>query len=76
MMGDTSPGWRKSRKRSVPDDHVSFIDFGEEDGSEGDGPDPVVGFFQADVMLFQGIGDEEQFVFDPEGTGVGNALPR
>jgi hypothetical protein len=32
----------------------------EEDGPEVDGPDPVVGFVQADVMLLQGIGGEEQ----------------
>ena len=25
-------------------------------------------------MLLEGIGDEEQFVFEPEGTGVGDAL--
>jgi hypothetical protein len=32
----------------------------------------VVGFVQADGMLLEGIGDEEQFVSEPEGAGVGD----
>ena len=60
--------------RSVPDDHVAFVDLPEQDGSEVDGPDPVVGFFQADVMLFERTSDEEQRVFEPEGADVGDAL--
>lgn len=59
---------------SVPDDHVAFVNLPEENGSEVDGPDPVGGFVQTDVMLFERIGDEEQFVFEPEGAGVGHAL--
>jgi hypothetical protein len=35
-----------------------------------DGPDPVVGFVEADVMLLQGIGDEEQLVFAGRGRAV------
>jgi carboxymethylenebutenolidase len=55
---------------SVPDDHLALVDLGEQDRAEVDRPDPVVGFFEADVVLFQGIGDEEQRVFEPEGAGV------
>jgi hypothetical protein len=59
---------------SVPDDHVAFVDLPEQDRSKVDGPESVVGFFQADELLFEGVGDEEQFVFEPEGAGVGDAL--
>jgi len=70
-MGNTSVGWGGPARESVPDDHVAFVDLPGQDGSEIDGPDPVVGFFQADGMLFVRIGDEEQLVLEPEGAGVG-----
>lgn len=73
-MGNTSQGWGKGNKGSVPDDHVPFVDFGEQDGPEVDRPDAVVGFFQADVVLFERVGDEEQLVFEPERARVRNAL--
>src|SRR5512142_2662802 len=73
MMGDTSWGGG-GPQGSVPDDHVAFVDLPEQDASEVDGPDPVGGFVQADVMLFESIGNEEQLVFEPEGTGVGDTL--
>lgn len=61
-------------RRSVPDDHVAFVDLAEQHGSEVDGPDSVVGFIQADVMLLERIGNEEELVFEPEGAGVGDTL--
>ena len=64
----------EGNKGSVPDDHVAFVDLPEQDRAEVDGPDPVVGFVQADELLFEGIGEEEQFVVQPEGAGVGDAL--
>jgi hypothetical protein len=46
------------------------------DGPEVNGPAAVVGFVQAEVMLFGGVGDEEQFGCEPEGAGLGDALDR
>lgn len=73
-MGNASQWWEKGKKGSVPDDHVPFVDFGEQDSPEVDGPDAVVGFFQPEVVLFERVGDEQQLVFEPEGAGVGDAL--
>ena len=69
MMGNTSWGWGRANKGSVSDDHVAFVDLPEQDRPEVDGPDPVVGFIQPDVMLLERTGDEEQFVLEPEGAG-------
>ena len=55
---------------SVSNDHLALVDFRQEHGSEIDGPDPVVGFFEADVMLFERVGDEEQLVLQPGRAGV------
>lgn len=59
---------------SIPEDHAAFVDRGEQDGPEVDRPDPIVGFLEADVVLFQGIGDEEQLGLQPERAGVGHPL--
>jgi hypothetical protein len=59
---------------SIPDDHIAFVDFGQEDRPEVDRPDAIVGFFEAEVMLFERIGDEEQLVLEPERAGVGDPL--
>ena len=59
---------------SIPNDHVAFVDLGQENRPEVDRPDAIVGFCEAEVVLLQGIGDEEQLVFQPEGAGVRHAL--
>ena len=65
-MGSTSPGWGTGKQALVPEDHVPLVDLGEQDGAEVDGPDAVVGFVETEVMLFERVRDEEQFVFEPE----------
>lgn len=40
---------------SVPDDIVALVEAGEEHAVEVDGPDPIVDFLQADVVLFEGV---------------------
>lgn len=76
MIGNTFWVWGKGDKGSVPDNHVAFVHFGQEDGSEVDGPDSVVGFFKVDVVFFHGVGNKEQLVFQPEGAGVGDPLDK
>jgi hypothetical protein len=45
-------------------DVVPLVQLGDEHSVEEDGPEPVVGFFEADVMVRQAIGDEEQVVLE------------
>jgi len=59
---------------SVSNNHVALVDFRQKDRPEIDRPDAVIGFFQADVMLFECVGDEEQLVLEPERAGVGDLL--
>jgi len=59
---------------SVPDDIVALVEASEEHAVEVDGPDPVIDFLQADVVLFEGVGDEQQPVLEAKGAGVGDAL--
>jgi len=59
---------------SIPDDHVAFVELGQEDRAEVDRPDPIVGFFEAEVVLLQGIRDEEQLVLEAKRAGVGHPL--
>jgi len=73
-MGNTPGGWGRGNTGSVPDDHVAFVDLPEQDHAEGDGPDPVGGFVQANELLFEGVGKKKQLVFQPERAGVGDAL--
>ena len=44
---------------SVSNDHLPLVDLCQEHGPEEDRPDPVAGFLEADVMLFERVGDEE-----------------
>ena len=59
---------------SISNDHLAFVDFRQEHRPEVDRPDPVVGFFQADVMLFERVGDEEQLVLEAKGPGIRDPL--
>ena len=59
---------------SVPDDVVPFVKAGEQDAIEVDRPDPVVDLLQADVVLLEGVGDEQQPMFEAEGAGIRHAL--
>src|SRR2546427_8474270 len=49
---------------------VALVEPREQHAMEVDGPDPVGDLLQADVMLLQGIGDEQQPVFEAERAGV------
>ena len=60
--------------RSVSYDHLAFVDLCQEDPAEVDRPDPVVCLVEADVVLFQRVGNEEQLVLEAEGAGVRDAL--
>lgn len=48
------------------DDVVPFVEFGQEDGVEADGPDPIFGLFQSDVVIGERLRDEEQAVLKAE----------
>lgn len=61
---------------SIPDDIVALVEAGEEHAVEVDGPDPVVDFLQADVVLLQRIRDEQQLVFEAEGAALVTRLTR
>lgn len=54
--------------------HFSFVDLGDEHRAEVDRPNAVVGFFEAEVVLLQGAGDEEELVLETKGPSVGDAL--
>ena len=75
--------------RSLSDDHISFVNFSQEHFSKVYRPNAVVGFLKADGVLFEGIGNEEQFQYitklateaqdpsvKPSGVGAGLAPAR
>ena len=53
------------------DNHIAFVEFGDEYGSEVNGPDSVIRFIQTDGVSLQGSGEEEQLVFESERTSIG-----
>ena len=59
---------------------VAFIDAGEEDVAEVDGPDPIVDLVEADNLLLERVRDEEQALFESDGPRVrhplGNVMAR
>ena len=68
-MGDS---WWPGRSR--PDDVVSFVDPPQEHVAEVDRPDPVGDLLEADGMLLERVGDEEQAPLEAKGAGIGDAL--
>ena len=65
-MGDSS--------QLGPDDVVAFIDASEQDVAEMNGPDSVIDLLEPHRVLLQRIGEKEQTLFEPDGSGVGHAL--
>jgi len=59
---------------SVTNDIVPLVHSAEEDVAEMNGPNAVVDFLKADGVLLQGVGDEQQALFESKGAGVGNAF--
>ena len=55
---------------------VALIEPGQEDIAEGEGPDPVGGLLQGDVLLSQGIADEELAALEAEGPGIAHPTPQ
>jgi hypothetical protein len=53
---------------------VTLVEASEENLAEVDRPDAVVDFLEPDVMLLEGVGDEQQPVFEAECARVGDAL--
>lgn len=70
MIGDTLVGG--GTIELVPNYHLSFVEFRQEHTPEVDRPDPVAGFLETDVMLLEGVGDEEEFVLESERPGAGD----
>lgn len=62
------------RHRSIPDHVAAFVEAGEQHAVEVTGPDPVVDLLQANVVLLQGLGDEQQPPFETNCAGVGDPL--
>ncbi len=56
------------------DDGVAFVDAAEQHVTEMNRPDPVVDFLEADGVLLQRIGDEQQALPQADGARVGDAL--
>jgi len=52
------------------DNKVAFVESGQEDAAEVDRPDPVVDLVEADMMLLEGVGNEEQATLEPEGSRI------
>jgi len=57
-----------------PDDVVAFVDAAEQHVAEMNRPDPVVDFLEADGMLLQRMGDEQEALPHADGARVGDAL--
>ena len=56
------------------DDVIAFVDAAEQHVTEMNRPDPVVDFLEADGVLLQRIGDEQQALPQADGARVGDAL--
>ena len=69
-----------ARGASRADEVVAFIDAGEEDVAEVDGPDPIIDFLEAEDVLLERVRDEDQALLEPDGPRVrhplGNAVAR
>ena len=57
-----------------PDDVVTFVHSPQKDAAEVNRPDAVVHLLEADGVLLQGVGNEEQPLLKPERPGVRDAL--
>ena len=55
-------------------DAVTFVEPSQQDPTEMNRPDAVVDLFEADGVLLQRFGNEEQFPLEPERPGVRDAL--
>ena len=55
-------------------DGVPFIDPAQEYVTEVQPPNPVVDFFQADPVLFEGVGEKEQPLLEADRPGIGDPL--
>src|SRR5450432_3753394 len=64
----------KGRVRLAMNDVVPFVESSEQNPTEMNRPDAVVHLLQADGVLLQRIGNEEQFLLEPERPGVRDAL--
>ena len=59
--------------RLRPDGVVPFVDASQEDVAEVNGPDAVVDLLEADGVLLERVGDEQQPPFQADGSSVGDA---
>lgn len=59
---------------SCSNDVVAFIDAAEQYVAEVDRPNPVADFLEADGVLLEGIGDEQEPFAEPDRAGVRDAL--
>ena len=59
---------------SCAEEIVAFIDAGQEDVAEIDGPDPIGDVLEADHLLLEGGCDEEQACLEPDRSRVRHAL--
>jgi hypothetical protein len=66
MMGNTSVRQHGEHLLLLRDDVIAFVEGRQSDGVEVNGPDPVVGFFQADVLINHRIGQVQQLVPKPK----------
>ena len=57
-----------------PDDVVALVDASEQDVAEVNGPDPVVGLLEADRMLLERVGEEQQALLQANRARVGDTL--
>ena len=53
-----------------PDDEVALGETREEHVAKMDRPDAVVDFLEADVVLREGVGDEQQAILEAKRAGV------
>jgi hypothetical protein len=54
---------------------VAFIDAGQQDIAEMDGPDAVVHFFESDDMLLERVGQKERPRLEPDRAVLSRIVP-
>ena len=59
---------------SRADDVVAFIDAGQEDVAEVDGPDAILDLLEAEDLLLERVRDEEQALLEPDRPRVRHSL--
>jgi hypothetical protein len=62
--------------RLSTNDAIPFVEPSQQDPTEMNRPDAIVDLFEADGVLLQRVGNEEQFLLEPERPTISRSRPR